>query len=41
MLHLASHTRYNLIAGRVLVRPDEPDDYRTVYDLSHGSGSGR
>jgi hypothetical protein len=33
MLVVPSTTRYLLIAGRILVRPDEPDDYETVYDL--------
>jgi hypothetical protein len=33
MLHLPSSTRYLLIAGRILVQPDEPDDHEAVYDL--------
>jgi len=33
MLHVRSATRYLLIAGRILVRPDEPSDYAAVYDL--------
>jgi hypothetical protein len=33
MLHVPSTTRYLLIAGRILVRPDEPDDYSAVYAL--------
>jgi hypothetical protein len=33
MLRVASTTRYLLIAGRILVRPDDPDDVAAVYDL--------
>jgi hypothetical protein len=33
MLVVRSTTRYVLIAGRILVRPDELDDYAAVYDL--------
>jgi hypothetical protein len=33
MLHVTSHTRYALLAGRILVQPDEPDDYEVVYAL--------
>ena len=32
LLHVASTTRYLLIAGRILVRPDDPDDFAAVYD---------
>jgi len=34
MLHLASRTRYLLVAGRILVQPDEPDDHEVVYGLT-------
>jgi hypothetical protein len=33
MLHVPSHTRYVLVAGRILVQPDDPDDSDTVHDL--------
>jgi hypothetical protein len=33
MLAVRSTTRYVLIAGRILVRPDDADDYAAVYDL--------
>jgi hypothetical protein len=33
MLQVASSTRYLLVAGRILVQPDEPADYEVVYDL--------
>ena len=32
LLRVASTTRYLLIAGRILVRPDDPDDFAAVYD---------
>lgn len=33
MRRVACPTRYLQIAGRILVRPDDPDDYDAVYDL--------
>ena len=33
MLHVACPTRFLLVAGRILVRPDDPRDYAAVYAL--------
>jgi hypothetical protein len=33
MLHVACPTRYFELAGRILVQPDDVNDYDTVYDL--------
>jgi hypothetical protein len=33
MLHVRSRTRYLLVAGRILVQPDDARDYAAVYDL--------
>jgi hypothetical protein len=33
MLHVPCHTRYFLLAGRILVRPDDPSDHEAVREL--------
>jgi hypothetical protein len=33
MLEVASHTRYAMVAGRILVQPDDPGDHDAVHEL--------
>jgi hypothetical protein len=38
MLHVPCYTRHFLVAGRILVRPDEPGDFDAVYELQSRIG---
>jgi hypothetical protein len=33
MVEVTSHTRYAIVAGRILVQPDDPADFEAVYEL--------